>query len=396
VLVFIPLYWATESGRQAAAQERMTAEAVERGAGLYASNCATCHGPGGGGGVGPALKKTPLDEPTLHRTISRGIVGTAMPAFGDEEGGPLNKHQITDLATFIKNWESARQEVSAVPGEIASVTGPAASSAPHAPAPPVAAAPAGAGQAIFESKCSLCHSIGGGKRPTGPDLKGVTQRRERDWVLRIITSPDQLISQQDAIIRELVAEYGLAMPNLGLSRQEAEEVLAYIEGGSGAPVAPSPAPKPTPPQPGPAAGDAGVGRNIYTGKTSLRNGGAACISCHNIGGIGALGGGTLARDMTDAYSRLGDAGLASIMKTTPFPIMKDVYGNRPLTDEEIAHLAAFFREAGRPERPAAARGPGTFIIVGIAGVIIIAGVFQFVWRRRLAGVRRPMVKGGSK
>ncbi len=57
-----------------------------------------------------------------------------------------------------------------------------------------AATPGGQGQAIFEQKCQGCHSIGGGQI-VGPDLKGVTSRRDRDWLISFITSPDQLIAQ---------------------------------------------------------------------------------------------------------------------------------------------------------------------------------------------------------
>ncbi len=95
-----------------------------------------------------------------------------------------------------------------------------------------AATPGGQGQAIFEQSCKSCHSIGGG-RLVGPDLKSVTERRERDWLIRFIVSPDELIAQGDPLAKQLVEEYGIPMPNMGLSQSEAEEVLAYIEAQSG-------------------------------------------------------------------------------------------------------------------------------------------------------------------
>ena len=104
IAIFIPLYWAAEPARQEAAHERQKAEAMERGAALYASQCAVCHGAGGEGKIGPALKASPLDENALEKIIARGVAGTAMPALGKEDGGPLKEHQIKDIVTFIKNW----------------------------------------------------------------------------------------------------------------------------------------------------------------------------------------------------------------------------------------------------------------------------------------------------
>ena len=199
-----------EPGRQEAARERQQAEAVERGAELYALNCANCHGPAGEGKIGPALKGTQLNKAALEKIIMRGIPGTGMLAWVEEDGGPLKKHQIKDLVTFINNLGSA---LVTTPEREVKETEP--------------------GQAIFDQKCISCHSIGGG-RIVGPDLKGVTEQRDRDWLIRFIVSPEKLIAQGDPLAERLVQEYdGISMPNMGLSESEAEEVLAYIEAQSG-------------------------------------------------------------------------------------------------------------------------------------------------------------------
>jgi mono/diheme cytochrome c family protein len=186
------------------------------------------------------------------------------------------------------------------------------------------------------------------------------------------------------------------MPNMGLSQPEAEEVLVYIEAQSrGEPSAPLPeqdtekiAPVPT--------GDAGIGRDIFIGKTRLNNGGTACLSCHNVSGIGALGGGNMGSDLTEAYSALGEPGITSILKTPPFPLMIEIYAEQPLTKNETAHLVAFLQEVSGSGEPTLTQSPRIFIIIGVVGFLIIAGIFQFLWRRRLSGIRQLMVKGGSK
>lgn len=295
------------------------------------------------------------------------------------------------------------------------------------------------GQTIFEQKCMACHSIGQGNL-VGPDLKGVIDLREREWLIRFIVSPEKLIAEGDPLARQLVEEYGgIEMPNMGLSEPEAEEVLAYIDAQSGGEsLTPSPAqdaekpttvPVTTPEAEKPAAtvpattpgqdretpvpipseepapteetapsprGDASAGRAIFTGTIALQNGGAACLSCHNINGIGALGGGAVGKDLTEAYATFGEQGLTSILRTTPFPMMTEIYAEKPLTDDENAHLLAFLQETSTSQQITSSQRPFIFIVISIVGCLIIVGVLQLIWRGRLPGVRQSLVKGGSK
>ncbi|MGI5836977.1 MAG: c-type cytochrome [Chloroflexota bacterium] len=83
------------------------------------------------------------------------------------------------------------------------------------------------GEAIFRAKCSSCHTVGGGDL-AGPDLEGVAQKRSRDWILEFIVAPDQVIARDDPIAAELIEKYSMPMPNLGISKPEAESILDYL------------------------------------------------------------------------------------------------------------------------------------------------------------------------
>lgn len=86
-----------------------------------------------------------------------------------------------------------------------------------------------AGQEIFQSLCSACHTIGKGKL-VGPDLAGVTSRREEDWLKRQIMDPDGLIAEKDPIAMQLLQESGdMPMASLGLSDEEAVAVIAFLK-----------------------------------------------------------------------------------------------------------------------------------------------------------------------
>ena len=85
------------------------------------------------------------------------------------------------------------------------------------------------GENIFKQKCTACHTIGGGKL-VGPDLKGVTSRREEAWMQRQIKEPDKMIAEKDPIVMELLKESNnVPMAPLGLSDAEVGEVIAYLK-----------------------------------------------------------------------------------------------------------------------------------------------------------------------
>jgi protein SCO1 len=86
------------------------------------------------------------------------------------------------------------------------------------------------GAYVFRSRCSACHTIGQGDG-VGPDLAGVTRRRERAWLARYVAEPDRVLAEGDPIATALVAKYkNIAMPNLRLDHEELTAVLSYLEG----------------------------------------------------------------------------------------------------------------------------------------------------------------------
>jgi len=84
------------------------------------------------------------------------------------------------------------------------------------------------GHALFQNRCAACHTFGKGG-PLGPDLQGVTARRERDWLIRYLRAPDHVRAGKDAIAVELAKQNTVPMPNLGLTRTEVADLLNYLE-----------------------------------------------------------------------------------------------------------------------------------------------------------------------
>jgi protein SCO1/2 len=92
------------------------------------------------------------------------------------------------------------------------------------------------GERLFRTRCTSCHTIGEGDKVTaenkrlGPDLSGVTGKRDRAWLTRWLAEPDKMLAEKDPLAVGLLAEYdNVPMPNLRLNAVDIEALLAYIE-----------------------------------------------------------------------------------------------------------------------------------------------------------------------
>ncbi|MHB8762962.1 MAG: cytochrome c family protein, partial [Deferrisomatales bacterium] len=118
------------------------------------------------------------------------------------------------------------------------------------------------------------------------------------------------------------------------------------------------------------------------GRLRLAAGGAPCLACHVAGSHGAVSGGTLGRDLTDAFRRYkGAAGMFGAMKSFPFPVMRASYAGKALTEQERADLTAFFQGLGEPGAPAPAWAD-RFWLPAAAGAALLFAVVAVIGSRR--------------
>ena len=89
------------------------------------------------------------------------------------------------------------------------------------------------GQYQFQRQCSVCHTLGQGDNAKGPDLRGVTDRRDPAWLVRYILAPEKMREAGDPIATALFNKYKtVRMPNLGLASNDVADVLAYLKARS--------------------------------------------------------------------------------------------------------------------------------------------------------------------
>ncbi len=237
------------------------------------------------------------------------------------------------------------------------------------------------GQANFEQKCAVCHTLNA-DRLVGPGLAGVTTRRDRAWIKRFIMQPDQMIASGDSTATALVDEYLVVMPNLAITDGEADALIAFLRGEEGVTA---PTAQPTAVEPA-TEEQILLGQNLFQGKIRVTNGGPTCNSGHEVTHDAVIGGGVLARELTTVFSRLGGPGVRAIIGSPPFPVMQRAYLNKALTDEEVAALVGFLQQADAEQALHQPRDYGIKLFVaGVAGTVILLGLYSLVWRRRTTG-----------
>ena len=246
--------------------------------------------------------------------------------------------------------------------------------------------------AFFKANCISCHTIGGGKM-TGPDLKDVTQRQERAWLVDFMVDPKAKIDSGDPYALELLraARNQFMTQNIpGLDKARAAKLLDLIEAESALEESQFKGTQiPTRPL---TQVDVDQGESFFRGYTAFKNGAPACSSCHTVNGMGGLGGGRLGPDLTSVYGRLeGRQAMGAWLVSPPGLTMQPLFKDHALDAEEILALVAFFKDRAESGKADSRDQSLEFTLAGIALAAGLLVTLDLVFRRRFRAVRRPLV-----
>lgn len=206
---------------------------------------------------------------------------------------------------------------------------------------------------LFSRQCSSCHTIGKGDL-VGPDLKGVTGRRDRAWIVRFIRSSREVVESGDPTAALLFERYKRQrMPDHDFTAAQIDTLLEYVSTVKAAadPAAARAADDSTP-------ADVRRGFDLFVGRARLTTG-APCSACHSVrhplaGWTTAMA--TFAPELSLVYEQYHDKPLAAFLRSPCWPRLPDAPLTNPLTPDESFALRAFLRDAARHAAAAAADG----------------------------------------
>jgi mono/diheme cytochrome c family protein len=208
------------------------ASLVARGRTLFQGECARCHG---APGIAPeafalGLRPTPANlantgiewlPADLYWTIKHGLKMTGMPGWGYR----LPDDALWAIVAYLQvlPYESPREYRSALSLPARSTAKPPSSVEASA----MPADPARGRQVIEQYACIVCHEIPGvvgASVPVGPPLQRMARR---SFIAGVIpNTPDNMVRWLRA--PEAFVPDG-AMPNLGVTEQDARDMAAYLE-----------------------------------------------------------------------------------------------------------------------------------------------------------------------
>jgi len=199
----------------------------QNGKDLFKANCAACHSVGANRLVGPGLEG--INE-KRERTwlVDWTKDSQKMVTAGDADAVAIFEEYKIPMQAFGATLSD--DEINAIFDYVAD---PAAAEVNVKEEAPVADAGADElvlkGEKLFKANCKACHSVGDNK-VVGPGLKGINDKREKEWLVKWITNSGDLIASGDGDAQAIFAEFNdMPMPPQAVSEEDITAILAYIK-----------------------------------------------------------------------------------------------------------------------------------------------------------------------
>ena len=200
------------------------------------------------------------------------------------------------------------------------------------------------GKKLFEKNCTVCHKLGGGKL-VGPELLGVTERRDRAWLLKFIRNSDEMIKSGDPTAVKLFEENN-KVPMLAftqLSDAEINSIIDYIEKWE--PEKEKVFAVDVNKKEGFAHTEVLRGERLFYGLIPFEQGGTtACASCHNTTASDTLNWNPSAKELALSFMNPDGMNIYKSMSEPTSDVMQKAHAEYKLTDQEVFYIAAYLSE----------------------------------------------------
>lgn len=114
------------------------------------------------------------------------------------------------------------------------------------------------GETLFKNNCAACHASTD-EILVGPGLKGISERRPIEWIVKWVHNPQAVIASGDKYANDLYNKFNKAAmtPYPNFSEAQIKGIVAYIDASNAAPAAPAAGAAPAASAAAPAAQSSG-------------------------------------------------------------------------------------------------------------------------------------------
>lgn len=158
----------------------------------------------------------------LKLLIIAVLVGATALMYGCGGGNSENSSSEESAG----NEASATQEVEAVADPEAKSDSKGVGRFTSVEVGPLDNALAAKGEAIFASKCAACHKTSD-EKIVGPGLQDVTLRRTPEWIMNMITNPEEM-TKKDPVAKALYEKHLVQMTFQNVSDDESRQILEFL------------------------------------------------------------------------------------------------------------------------------------------------------------------------
>lgn len=207
------------------------------------------------------------------------------------------------------------------------------------------------GKELFERNCTVCHQLGKGKL-VGPDLQGVTERREKQWLFNFIHNSQEVIKSGDPIAVKLYEEYNKSLmpPFTQLSDAEINSIIDYISNWQPEKVeiVAVDVNKKT----GFTHDEYLRGERLFYGLIPLEAGGSYnCTNCHNTISSDTLNWNPSAMDLARSFMDPKGMNIYQSMGQPVSAKMEEAHKGIKMNETEVQYIAAFLSHFSTVEMP---------------------------------------------
>lgn len=239
------------------------------------------------------------------------------------------------------------------------------------------------GKDLFQKNCSVCHLIGQGKL-VGPDLMGVTQRREKAWIEKFIRNSQEVIKSGDPVAVKLFQEHNKAImpPFTQFSAEEIASIIEYLDKWE------------------PAKKEATTvdinkktdfkhdevlrGERMFYGLIPLEAGGSFnCSNCHNTIVSDTLNWNPSAVDLAKSFMDPKGMNIYESMAQPVSPRMEEAHKGIKMSDQEIYFISAYLSELSHQDLKDYKIFPIKLMIFILFAVLMTLALIDLLFTRRI-------------